>query len=246
MKPSRAATALATLDFPAPAGPSMATTIRPTAPPGRRRIADRRRRPPPCRPPPRPPRRPGRRPLPAAPAGDRRGHPGVRRAGRRCRGRRTRRRAPRCSAPSPRSPSTTVAMRSDSLTRSSPAPRTIVSPSAKQPSSATSGSSSMASGTSSAVTSVASMGPWLTSRSDTGSSSEASPAPRNRRPRSPPIRWTIRRKPARVQLTPTPSSTRREPRTITPAAIRNAALDMSPGTVTGSSSSSSERPTSIA
>ena len=43
-------------------------------------------------------------------------------------------------------PSTTVAIRSDSLSRSSAAPRTTVSPSAKQPSSATSGSSSIASG----------------------------------------------------------------------------------------------------
>ena len=73
------------------------------------------------------------------------------------------------SAPRPRSPLTTVAMRSDSLTRSSAAPRTTVSPSAKQPISATRGSSSMASGTSSASTVVASMGPWPTSRSQTGS-----------------------------------------------------------------------------
>ena len=55
------------------------------------------------------------------------------------------------SAPSPRRPSTTVAIRSVSLSRSSCAPATTVSPSAKQPSSATSGSSSIASGTSSAV-----------------------------------------------------------------------------------------------
>ena len=58
------------------------------------------------------------------------------------------------SAPSPRRPSTTVAIRSDSFSRSSCAPSTTVSPSAKQPSSATSGSSSIASGTSSAVTRV--------------------------------------------------------------------------------------------
>ena len=45
-------------------------------------------------------------------------------------------------------PSTTVAIRSDSLWRSSSAPETTVSPSAKQPASATSGSSSIASGTS--------------------------------------------------------------------------------------------------
>ena len=104
----------------------------------------------------------------------------------------------------------------------------------------------MASGTSAAVTSVASIGPWVTSRSDTGSDADSEPGSSQSPTTMPPIRWTIRRKPARVQLTPTPSSTRREPGTSTPAAIRNAALDMSPGTVIGSSSSSSERPTSIA
>src|SRR3712207_8739804 len=45
-------------------------------------------------------------------------------------------------SPRPPSPSTTPAIRSDSFTRSSSAPRTTVSPSAKQPSKATSGSSS--------------------------------------------------------------------------------------------------------
>ena len=81
-----------------------------------------------------------------------------RRAGRRCRARRSRPAVASMSAPRPRRPSTTVAMRSVSLSRSSPAPRTIVSPSAKQPSSATSGSSSIASGTSSASTTVAPSG----------------------------------------------------------------------------------------
>ena len=43
----------------------------------------------------------------------------------------------------------------------------------------------------------------------------------------------------RVQLTPTRSSTNRDPGTSTPAAIRKAALDASPGTATCSSSSAS-------
>ncbi len=46
----------------------------------------------------------------------------------------------------------------------------------------------------------------------------------------------------RVQLTPTRSSTSRDPGTSTPAAIRKAALDGSPGTTTCSSSSSSTLP----
>ena len=165
MKPSARATARATVDFPAPAG-------RRSRPPSRRqrrevrgepRVGDLR----------------GLHPhdldaLAGRQPGDRAeqrqpvvavGVAAGRRAARRCRARRTRRARPRSRAPRPRSPSTTVAIRSDSLTRSSPAPRTTVSPSAKQPSSATSGSSSIASGTSSASTVVPSIGPPETSMS---------------------------------------------------------------------------------
>ena len=60
-----------------------------------------------------------------------------------------------------------------------------------------------------------------------------------------PIRSRMRRNPARVQLTPTRSSTSRESRTSTPAAIRNAAEDGSPGTSTSPSSSSSALPTVV-
>ena len=95
-------------------------------------------------------------------------------------------------APSPRRPSTTVVTRSDSLRRSSSAPRTIVVPSAKAPSSATSGSSSIASGTSSGSTSVPRSRAERTTRSATGSP----PASRARSTStSPPIRSSTRRKP---------------------------------------------------
>ena len=101
------------------------------------------------------------------------------------------------SAPRPRRPSTTVAIRSDSLRRSSCAPVTTVSPSAKQPSRATSGSSSIASGTSCGSTVVPTSGPEATSSSQTGSSSGISPGRGGSR--SPtttaPIRSAIRTKP---------------------------------------------------
>jgi hypothetical protein len=105
----------------------------------------------------------------------------------------------------PAQPSTTAVIRSDSLSRSSCAPRTTVSPSAKQPSSATSGSSSMASGTSSASTTVPTSGPAVTSSSVIGSEvGMSSPVGASRSPTTmPPIRPTIRKKPVRVQFTPT-------------------------------------------
>ena len=79
------------------------------------------------------------------------------------------RRSPRSRRRAPRSPSTTVAIRSDSLWRSSSAPETTVSPSAKQPASATSGSSSIASGTSPPPTRVARSGPERATIVATGS-----------------------------------------------------------------------------
>ena len=131
-------------------------------------------------------------------------------------------------------------MRSDSFTRSSCAPRTIVSPSAKHPSSATSGSSSIASGTSSASTTVPSRAPYATSRSLTGSSATSSPLSSSRSPSTiPRMRRRMRKKPVRVQFTPTSPINRREPGTSTPAATMNAAELASPGTATPPSSSSS-------
>ncbi len=206
----------------------------------RRDLPGRRRPRPPSRPPRRPRARRDRRRRPASPCGDRRGRRSCHRAGRRCRARRSRRRSPRSRRRAPRRPSTTSAMRSDSFTRSSWAPCTIVSPSAKQPSSATRGSSSIASGTSSASTTVPSSAPWATSRSLMGSCTESSPDSSSRSPSTiPRIRRTMRRKPVRVQLTPTSPSSRREPGTSTPAATMNAAELGSPGTRTRSSTSSS-------
>ena len=130
-------------------------------------------------------------------------------------------------------------MRSDSLTRSSSASRTTVSPSAKAPSSATSVSSSIASGTSSGPTSVPSSGAEATSSSPTGSLSASVPGS-SRSPRiTAPMRSAIRRKPVRVQLSPTSSSTTREPGTSVAAATTKAAEEGSPGTTISSSSSSS-------
>ena len=54
-----------------------------------------------------------------------------------------------------------------------------------------------------------------------------------------PMRWAMRTKPLRVQFTPTPRRTSREPGTSTPAAMAKAALDGSPGTTSSSSVSSS-------
>src|SRR6185312_16521431 len=73
VKPSASATPLATLDLPAPAGPSIATTVIATAVLRRPQSPGRRRRPPPCRPPRLPPATRARRPPRAAPADDRRG-----------------------------------------------------------------------------------------------------------------------------------------------------------------------------
>src|ERR687896_293203 len=128
------------------------------------------------------------------------------------------------SAPRPRRPSTTAAIRFDSLKRSSPAPRTTVSPSANAPSSATRVSSSIASGTSSGPTAVPSSGADATSSSPTGSSSASVPGS-SRSPRiTAPIRSAMRRKPVRVQLSATFPMTTREPGTSVAAATRKAAL----------------------
>ena len=143
------------------------------------------------------------------------------------------------SAPRPRSPSTTPAIRSDSLTRSSSAPLTTVSPSAKAPSRATSVSSSIASGTSSGSTVVPSSGEWATSSSPTGSWSASVPGSSRSPTITAPMRRAIRKKPVRVQLRPTSLTTTREPGTSVAAATMNAAEEGSPGTTISSSSSSS-------
>ena len=124
-------------------------------------------------------------------------------------------------------------MRSDSLRRSSAAPRTIVSPSAKQPSSATSGSSSIASGTSSASTTVPPSG--RVADVEVGDRLLRRDAVlgllQRRRPRPRPCAAAMRRKPTRVQLTPTSCERRAASRArASPAAAWNAAEDGSPGT----------------
>ena len=143
------------------------------------------------------------------------------------------------SAPSPRRPSTTAAIRSDSFSRSSAAPRTTVSPSANAPSSATSVSSSIASGTSSGPTSVPSSGPDATSSSPIGSVSVSVPGSSSSHTTTAPIRCTIWKKAVRVQLRPIPDTTTREPGTSMAAATMKAADEGSPGTTTSSSSISS-------
>ena len=141
-------------------------------------------------------------------------------------------------------------MRSDSLTRSSCAPRTTVSPSAKQPSSATSGSSSIASGTSSGSTTVPSSGAvGDVEVADRLLRRASSPArPRGRRARSPPSAAGSAGSRCASSSRRRRSISSREPATSTPAAIRNAAELGSPGTSTPSSSSSSvfERPSTSA
>ena len=144
------------------------------------------------------------------------------------------------SAPSPRRPSTTRAMRSDSLKRSSPAPRTTVSPSAKAPSSATSVSSSIASGTSSRLDDGAlERGSSHVQLADRLRRSDSVPGSSRSPTITAPMRSAMRKKPVRVQLRPTSLTTTREPGTSVAAATMNAADEGSPGTVISSSSSSS-------
>ena len=159
------------------------------------------------------------------------------------RARRSRPRSPRSSPPRPRRPSTTAVMRSDSLTRSSAAPRTTVSPSAKQPEQAD--QRQLVDGQRDLV--------GLDDRADQRPGGDVEVGDRlvggtivrssgsSRSPRTiPPIRSTIRRKPVRVQLTPTSRSSSREPRHEHAGGDqRTRPSSRSPGTSMRSSSSSS-------
>ena len=97
----------------------------------------------------------------------------------------------------------------------------------------------MASGTSSGSTTVPSSGPAATSSSPIGSSPACVPGGSRSPTITAPIRSAIRRKPVRVQFSPTSFTTTREPRTRIAAATMKAADDGSPGTRTPSISSSS-------
>ena len=131
--------------------------------------------------------------------------------------------------------STTVRMRSDSLTRSSPAPRMVVVPRAKLASSTSSGNSSISAGTISGSMSVATSSAGRTSMSATGS-----PAAQRRpnRPTRAPIRSSAASRPVRVGLIEMFRSVRFEPWRMVAAAMNGAADEKSPGTgISGSTSS---------
>ena len=140
------------------------------------------------------------------------------------------------------SSSTTVAIRSDSLTRSSPAPRIVVVPRAKLASSTIRGSSSISVGTISASMSVATSSAGRTSMSATGS-----PAASRRRnsPTLAPIRSSTASMPVRVGLIEMSRRVRLEPCRMVAAAMNGAADEKSPGTaISGSTSSrTGEMPT---
>ena len=109
----------------------------------------------------------------------------------------SRRRSARPCRRAPRSAAVTVAIRSDSLRRSSAASRIVVVPSAKQAARATRGSSSIASGTSAPPTSVACSRRRRTRRSPTGSPPTSTPGATSI---SAPIRSRIVSRPVRVGL----------------------------------------------
>ena len=139
------------------------------------------------------------------------------------------RRSPRPRRRARAGPSVTVAIRSDSLRRSSAASRIVVVPSAKQAARATSGSSSIASGTSAPPTSVAAQRP-------SGAHAEvadrlAAAARRSARPRSSaPIRSRIVSRPVRVGLSADPVRTTSLPGTSSAATRKKAAEEKSAGT----------------
>ena len=119
-------------------------------------------------------------------------------------------------------------MRSDSLTRSSWMPRITVRPWANAAATNRIGYSSIIAGASSGGTSIPVSGPATAVMSATGSPPTA---PHMTMVRSAPIIASARSRPSRVGLTPTPRTVTRLPGTISAATSRNAAAEMSPGTV---------------
>ena len=179
------------------------------------------------------PRRPGRRSRTSSPGGDRRG----------CRSRRRGGGVPSMSRSSPSTSMTarrgrsarprSPAIRSDSLWRSSPAPRIVVVPPASAAARHRTGISSIAAATSAGPRSM----PWRsderTSRSATGSPTPSSTPDRPSTGRSSiwaPMRRRRSMMARRVGFTPTPSSVSSASGWIAPATSQKAAADTSPGT----------------
>jgi len=133
------------------------------------------------------------------------------------------------ATPHARSAAAMVAIRSDSLTRNSCAPRATVRPSANAAATNRAGYSSIIDGASSGGTSIAFSGVWRTIRSATGS-------PPTRRGctslMSAPIILSAVSKPVRVGLSPTLPIMISDPGTIDAATMKKAAEEGSPGTVT--------------
>ena len=118
-------------------------------------------------------------------------------------------------------------MRSDSFTRSSPAPVTRVRPSAQAAATANTGNSSIMSATSASGRSMPCSGACRTSMSATG------PQTPSRRPvsrMSAPIMRSASSSPVRRGSTPTERSRSDDPGTRVAATMKNAAEEKSPGT----------------
>ncbi len=130
-------------------------------------------------------------------------------------------------APSAARPSAITPIRSLSLTLSSAAPDTVVSPSASAAATNSAGNSSMASGTSSGGTVMPCKRAGSTRRSATGSPPASLWFRNSIRP---PIRRRISTSPVRVALTPTLRMSSGEAPAIVAATMKNAADEKSPGT----------------
>ena len=131
------------------------------------------------------------------------------------------------STPHAVSASAIVAIRSDSLTRSSCAPRATVRPAAIAAATNSTGYSSIMLGVSSGGTSMALSGAWRTRRSATGSP----PTIRGScSVMSAPIAISAANKPVRVGFMPTLAMMMSDPGTIDAATAQNAADEGSPGT----------------
>ena len=123
-----------------------------------------------------------------------------------------------------------VAIRSDSLTRSSAASLIVVAPRATTAATARAGTSSIKRGTSGPPTRAARSSAAPRVRLAAGSASSPVPAPTTST--RAPIASSAVRIPVRVGFTPTPVTLTRASRTIAAATSRNAAEETSPGTHT--------------
>src|SRR5512145_3302088 len=129
--------------------------------------------------------------------------------------------------PSAASSATIAPIRSDSLTRSSPAPRISVRPSAIAAAAHRTGTSSISAGISSGVTSVAASPRPRTTISATGSPPSLRPASSRM---SAPIRRSTPSRPVRNGFTPIPGTRSSDPATLAASAMKKDADEMSPGT----------------